>query len=246
MSQVSAIYAGTVRHRRLGQTPAAAFTHRIALLYVDLDELPSLLGGRLARTRPGVVRVRAHDHLGSGDAARALIEERTDRPAPRGPVRVLLHPRVLGTCFNPVTFTYAFDADERLDSVVAQVTNTPWGDRHAYVLRGDGPVLKGAHAKALHVSPFQTMDRTHHWAASAPGATLSVHIENRAHDGADPDFDATLSLERRPLTPASLRRYVAASPAGTLRTLALIYGHAAALKVRGAAHFRPPTAGATT
>lgn len=237
----SALYAGTVRHRRLGPTPAA-FTHRIALAYLDLDELPSLLGGRLVRRRPGLVRVRAQDHPGD---VRALIAERTGRPAPDGPLRVLLHPRVLGTCFNPVTFTYAFDGEDRLDSVVAQVTNTPWGARHAYVLRGEGPVLKGAHRKALHVSPFQTMDRSHHWAASTPGPTLSVHIENRASSDAAPDFDATLRLERRALTPASLRRYVAASPAGTARTLALIYGHALGLKLRGAAHVRPPTAEAT-
>jgi uncharacterized protein len=131
-----------------------------------------------------------------------------------------------------------------LDAVVAEVTNTPWRRRHAYVVRaGEGEasgVLRGASDKALHVSPFQEMARRHHWAASTPGPTLSVHIENRRQDDGAVDFDATLSLRRRPLTPRALRAFVVRHPAGTLRVLALIYGHALALALRGAPHFPPP------
>ena len=250
----SALYAGTVRHRRFGR-PAREFTHPVHLALLDLEELPTLLGGRLVRPRPGIVRVRRRDLLGGPDpatpldvaeAVRELVWQRTGVPIEEGPVRVLTHPRTLGTCFNPVSFYYAFDGAEQLQAVVADVTNTPWGDRHAYVLRHADPgrptaVLRGAHAKALHVSPFQPMERAHHWAATAPGPTLSVHIENRATPEHDPDFDATLRLHRRPLTARSLRAMVARHPAGTARVLTLIYGHAVALKLRGARHFRPPS-----
>ena len=109
-------------------------------------------------------------------AVRALIEQRTGRSAAAGPVRVLSHPRTLGTCFNPVSFYCAFDEHGRLDAVVAEVTNTPRRQRHAYVLPADrrdaSGVLRGASEKALHVSPFQEMARGHHWAASTPGPTL--------------------------------------------------------------------------
>ena len=87
------------------------------------------------------------------------------------------------------------------------------------------------------------MARRHHWAASTPGSTLSVHIENRRRDNGAVDFDATLNLRRQQLTPRALRASVARHPAGTLRVLALIYGHALALGLRGAPHFsRPATA----
>ena len=68
------------------------------------------------------------------DAVRDLVEERTGaRPA--GPIRLLTHLRSFGHCFNPVSFYYCFDpAGERVEAVVAEVTNTPWGERHAYVL----------------------------------------------------------------------------------------------------------------
>jgi uncharacterized protein len=137
--------------------------------------------------------------------------------------RTLQMPRSLGVGFNPVRFHFDMDGDE-VASLAAEVTNTPWGERHAYVLRaGDGPVLRGDTDKRLHVSPFLGMDHRYAWRATAPGATLSVHIE--CGEGAARPFDATLSLDRRPLTARSL----VALAGGSLRTLALIYAHAARL-----------------
>jgi DUF1365 family protein len=247
----SALYRGEIRHRRMG-AQAGDFTHPITLAYLDLDELPTLLGGRLVGPRPGVVRVRRRDLLGGADgppvadAVRALVAERTGRPAADGPIRVLTAPRTFGTAFNPVSFYYSFDRDEHLDAVVAEVTSTPWLERHAYVLRGDAPddaaapVLHGEHVKVLHVSPFQDMDHQHVWSVAQPGATLAVHIENHRTAGGDKDFDATLRLVRQPLTASSLRAATARQLGGAPRTLALIYGHAIALKLRGARHFRRP------
>ena len=233
----SAIYTGTVRHRRFADTPRT-FVHGIAMHYVDLDELPRLLGGRLVARRPGLVRFRRADYLGDpavplADAVRAVVAERTGR-APAGPVRMLTHLRTFGHCFNPVTFYYCFDAAERLEALVAEVTNTPWGERHAYVLAGDGdgPVLRGEAAKALHVSPFMGMAQRYEWRAAAPGSTVSVHVEN--HEGAGRAFEATLSLRREPFTRRALARVTSRYPAATLRILALIYGHAAVLALRGA------------
>ena len=89
------------------------------------------------------MRFRRSDYLGDpavplADAVRALVAERLGS-APQGPIRLLTHLRTFGHCFNPVSFYYCFAADgERLEAIVAEVTNTPWGERHAYVLpRGD-------------------------------------------------------------------------------------------------------------
>jgi DUF1365 family protein len=119
-----------IRHRR--REPRREFTHRLALAYLDLEELPRLLGGRLVSRRRGVVRFRRPDYLGNPAvpldcAVRGLVSERTGE-CPEGPIRLLTHPRSFGHCFNPVSFYYCFDADgERLEAVVAEVTNTPWG-----------------------------------------------------------------------------------------------------------------------
>lgn len=224
----SALYRGTVRHRRFA-VRGREFRHEVTMAYFDLDELPRLFGGRLVRRRPGLVRVRPKDLIAD---PRSLVAERTGR-RPDGPVRVLTTPRVAGIAFNPVSFYYCFDSEERLDSVIAEVTNTPWGERHAYVVAGDG---RGADLdKALHVSPFMGMDQRYTLRVPAPGATASVHIES-TEDG-ERAFDATLNLRRVPLTYRGLA--AAAAP----RTLALIYGHGIALKLRGVPHHsRPETA----
>jgi len=242
----SAIYTGTIRHRRFAER-RHEFAHPVAMHFVDLDELPRLLGGRLIARRPGLVRFRRRDYLGDpsvplADAVRALVAERTG-VAPGGPVRLLTHLRMLGHCFNPVSFYYCYDGDGRLAALVAEVTNTPWGERHAYVLpRGEeGTVLRASFAKELHVSPFMGMDQRYDWRATDPASTLSVHIENL--EAGRTAFDATLSLRREPLTRAGLARMTRRYPAATLRILALIYGHAVGLKLRGVGVRPHPRAG---
>jgi uncharacterized protein len=231
----SAIYEGTIRHRRFAEREHS-FEHTIAMAYLDLDELPGLLGGRLVRSRPGLVRFRRRDYLGDpdvplADAVRSEVEAQTGS-APEGPIRLLTHLRTFGHCFNPVSFYYCFAPEGRLEAILAEVTNTPWGERHSYVLeRNGGPVLKGGFDKALHVSPFMGMAQRYAWRAPEPGETASVHIEST--EAGHRAFDATLAMERRPFTASSLRRITGRYPAATLRMMGLIYGHAAALKLKG-------------
>jgi uncharacterized protein len=122
------------------------------------------------------------------------------------------------------------------------VTNTPWGERHAYVLDQAGSgVLVGSFPKQLHVSPFMGMDHVYEARASEPGATLSVHIASRR--GEETAFDATLALGRRELTRSAVARLAVRYPFATARTLALIYGHAIGLKLAGArVHSHPRAA----
>jgi hypothetical protein len=247
----SAFYEGSVRHRRFA-VREHAFRHRISMAYVDLDELPSLLGGRLVRRRPGLVRFRRADYLGDPSvpldrAVRELVAQRTGGAEPDGPIGVLTQLRTFGHCFNPVSFYYCRRADGTLHSVVAEVTSTPWGERHAYVLPagdgGAGGVLRSAFDKALHVSPFMGMDQHYVWSATEPGPaapTLSVHIESR--EGGERAFDATLALRRAPFSERTLARILLRHPAATVRVLVLIYAHALALAAkRVPIHPRPPT-----
>jgi DUF1365 family protein len=120
-----------------------------------------------------------------------------------------------------------------VDAVLAEVTNTPWGDRHAYVLShsNGGRVLSGRSEKALHVSPFMGMDHEYEWRVSVPGETLSVHIES--HRAGGRAFDATLNLARRELTRRSLASATARHPMNTVHVLARIYGQALRLKLGG-------------
>jgi DUF1365 family protein len=143
-----------------------AFGYGLFMAYLDLAELDEVFAGRWlwSTSRPALARFRRGDHLGDGgaplDAAvRSLVEGETgERPA--GPIRLLTQLAYLGYCFNPVSFYYCFDAaGERVVTIVAEVNNTPWGERHCYVLDARGGAgLAFAPRKALHVSPFMPMD----------------------------------------------------------------------------------------
>ena len=153
---------GSIRHRRL-RAPEREFRYRLALAYIDLDELPTLLGGRLLAARPGLARFRRRDYLGEehlplASSVRDLVAARTG-VRPSGPIRLLANLSTFGHCFNPVSFYYCIDAAaDRVQAVVAEVTNTPWGERRSYVLaqseragaRARGPLRQGAARLAVH------------------------------------------------------------------------------------------------
>lgn len=228
----SAVYEGVVRHRR--HLPRAhSFRYRIAQLYLDLDELPLVFADRWLWSigRHNLAEFRRRDFLGPpeislSDAVRNLVQSSSGR-RPRGPIRLLTHLRYAGYSFNPVSFYYCYEEDgASLQAIVAEITNTPWGERHAYVLPvaiaetlGRG-VLRWRFDKFFHVSPFMAMDRQYVWAMSAPGEHLRVHMDVLRADACE--FDATLVLERRPLHAAALRRVLWRYPLMTAQVIAAI------------------------
>jgi DUF1365 family protein len=245
----SALYEGAVRHRRT-EPVAHAFTYAVFYLYADLSELGRLFDGRWfwSEERWNLASFRREDYLGDrsiplDEAVRRLVAERTGR-RPAGPIRMLAHPRVLGFVFNPVAFYYCFDAaGGRVETVVAEITNTPWKERHAYVLspaadEGSGPRHRWRFRKEFHVSPFIDMDSDYDWRFTDPGAGLTVHMENAVRGGRF--FDATMHLRRRPLSARSCASVLLRFPLVTVKVVAAIYFQALRLRWKRAPFYAHP------
>ena len=231
----SAVYEGLVRHRR-GMPRPHAFSYRMAQLYLDLDEVEAVFRGRWLWSveRRNLAAFRRADFLGPAsiplkDAVKDRVEAATGQ-RPAGPVRLLTHLRYAGLIFNPVSFYYCFDADgATLHSIVAEITNTPWRERHAYVLpvaqaTRQGRMLRWAFDKTFHVSPFIGMQRRYDWRFSVPGDDLQVHMDV-LRDG-EREFDAHLGLQRRALTAVTLARVLWRYPLMTAQVVAAIYWQA--------------------
>jgi DUF1365 family protein len=231
----SALYLGQVRHRRFAPR-AHAFDYRLFMVYLDLAELETVFRGRWlwSTRRPALARFRRADYLGDPEipldqAVRDRVEQETGT-RPDGPIRMLTHLRYYGLCFNPVTFYYCFDAgDTRVETIVAEITNTPWNERHAYVLidslnEGHGAAKRYRFGKAFHVSPFMDMAVDYDWRFTTPADTLNVHMEDLK--AGIKLFDATLTLERRPMGAASLAHALLAFPLMTLKVVGGIYWQA--------------------
>ncbi len=213
----SALYEGWVRHRR-HEPVRHEFRYRLYMAYLDLTELPEVLDRvpLWSARRPAPAWFRRSDYL------------EVDH---EGPVRLLTHVRAFGHLFNPVSLYYCFDPDgERVERVYAEVTNTPWGERHTYTL----DAMDSTIGKALHVSPFLGMDSEYRIRMTTPGEQLRVHMESRRGDRVD--FDATLALRRRELSAWPVLR----QPLMTARVMAGIYAQAARLRLKGAPYHPHP------
>ena len=231
----SCVYEGTVRHRR--DAPVRhSFHYSIFMMYLDLAELPDLFRERWfwSPATPNLAWFRQGDHLGDPQRpldrnVRDLVESKTGR-RPAGPIRLLTHLRYFGYGFNPVSFYFCFDpADRLVETVVAEVTNTPWGERHCYVLgasldEGIGRRHRYRFGKQFHVSPFMGMDVDYDWRFGTPGAALSVHMEN--FRGGERFFDATMVLRREEMTGRSLARVLLRYPLMTTQVIAAIHWQA--------------------
>ena len=227
----SCIYVGKIHHRRYLPTEHQ-FRYGLYMLYLDLEELPGLLRTRvLSSARFAPVSFCQEDHLGSAsrplaEAVGDLVEEHTHR-RPTGPIRLLTGLRCLGYYFSPLNLYYCFDAEDMAaETVVAEVSNTPWRETHYYVLsdgKTENPAgeLRFSHPKGFHVSPFMQLDLRYDWRLTQPGSRVTVEITN--HEDDRRLFRAGLSLSRRELSRAQLRRVLLCYPWMTGRIVGAIY-----------------------
>ena len=238
----SAIFSGQVSHARRGSV-THRFNYRLFMMYLDLAELPRVFDGRWfwSTRRAALARFRRSDHFGDpnlplDECVRDLVESETGS-RPTGAIRLLTHLSYFGFCFNPISIYYCFDeSGENIEAYVAEVTNTPWGERHCYVLPasedfGTGAASRFKSEKRLHVSPFMEMAMTYDWLITQPGQDIVVRIDN--HDQSGPVFRASMILKREEINGPALARALIHFPFMTLRVVFRIHWQALRLWWKG-------------
>lgn len=238
----SCIFSGQVKHSRA--VPVGhVFQYRLFMMYLDLQELPQVFRGRWfwSVTRPALARFRRQNYFGDANeplekSVRDLVMQRSGR-RPTGPIRLLTNLSYFGYCFNPISIYYCFDArDTRVETIVAEVSNTPWGERHCYVLAdsanlGDDRIRRFECAKELHVSPFMDMNMDYSWLLTSPSDNLVVRISN--YSERERIFAATLILRRQEITGQSLALTLLSYPFMTLKVITAIHWQALRLWLKG-------------
>ena len=233
----SAIYQGSIRHRRFHPLEHA-FSYQVFMMYLDLSELDKVLSlspwWSKKKWRPA--RFERSDFLGDtalslDKAIRNRVYEASGEQL-KGPIRMLANLRYFGFNMNPITSYYCFDEHENLTHIVAEVTNTPWKERTSYVLKCD-PEKRIQHLsfqKEMHVSPFNPMNMTYLWTCNNPANVLSLNLETMFDD--ERHMDATMALKRREINAGSLSGILIKHPWMTAKVASAIYWQALKLGIK--------------
>lgn len=248
----SAIYRGYLRHRR-HHPHDHRFSYPVFMMYLDLDELDEVLARSPFWSRKAwrPARFERSDYLGDprvplAEAVRERIREQTGERH-QGPIRMLANLRYFGYNINPIACYYCFDDDERLRYIVAEVTNTPWGERQSYVLECDPArrIQRIEFHKQMHVSPFNPMPMKYRWRGNRPGSILSLNLDAELEDRVH--VDATLALRRHEIDRRSLHAVLIRYPWMTARVAFSIYWQALKLWLKRTPFYdHPATRGEQT
>lgn len=271
----SAIYSGTVWHRRFGSDNSSdqrvdensgmsvnkphGFQYQVFMMYLDLAELDSVF----AQSRfwsiklPALARFKRSDFLAAvkspddsnGVASKQQSLDETVRDhieqargsRPSGPIFLLANIRYWGFIINPISCYYCFDSSgQKLETILLDVTNTPWKESTQYILSCDSSVAEQSirFDKAMHVSPFMPMEMQYQWAGSAPDEQLKFSLANFKND--IKVFDAGVNFNRQEITSAALNKVLWRFPFMTLKVFAGIHWQALKLLIKGVTIFPHP------
>lgn len=228
----SCLYPGTIEHRRFSPV-GHEFHYRVCYYYLDLDEIKDIFRFPflLSMNSPGILSWSRSDYIHPKEKSiRDVVTESIKKFTGEtfdGPIRMLTNVSYFGFCFNPVSFYYCFDREEKLRFIVSEVTNTPWGERNieVYPFRGDDKTLQ-QHPKTFHVSPFMQMGIDYTFVLNRPDEKVHILMQNRATGEKELIFDSTLDLKRVPITRWNITKFFVLYPFMTLTTMMAIYWQA--------------------
>jgi DUF1365 family protein len=223
------------------------FTYKVFMLYLDLDELDTVFNKfwLWSTRRANFAWFKREDHLGDksqplAESVRGLVYERTGK-RPEGPIRLLTNLRYFFYKSNPVSFYYCYQPDgQTIQAIVAEVTNTPWGEMYCYVLTDNEKLLSDSNeqnhlyfktSKAFTVSPFMPLDMEYKFEFSQPDEDCIVKMEN--HRKGTKIFDVALSLKAQPINSKALAKQLIKIPLMSVKVTAGIYWQALKIWIKG-------------
>ncbi|MEJ2056270.1 MAG: DUF1365 domain-containing protein [Desulfofustis sp.] len=232
----TALYTGTIGHARF-LPKRHRFRYPFFMWYLNLDEIDQIpnLGRWFSTRRWALSRFRRSDYLGEqnlplADCVRKEMRRLTGK-AVEGSVFGLLNLRTLGLYFSPVNFYFGFDSDGAATHLLAEVSNTPWNERHYYAHLLSGSLTDATNATAFKVSPFNPSAGQHYrWRIEPPQESVAISLG--VHDQRGHVFEASLQLNRKPFTAASASRLLLRKPAMTVFILAAIHWQALKLFIK--------------
>ncbi len=237
------LWFGKTSHRR--EKPfVRAFSHRIAMLDIDIDRLEEAdrLSRLFAVDRGNLLAFHRADHGPRTKNAplRPWAEQQFAGAGiilDGGAIRLLSFPRVLGYGFAPISLWQGFGPDGALRGVIYEVHNT-FGEAHAYVSSLDPAVDRQRAEKELFVSPFFDVTGEYRFGLRHSADVIALSVENLSADGRH--HVASLSVQPHDLTSGRVLKWMLAMPMSGLGVMIAIHWQALLLWMKGATYRDKP------
>ena len=239
----SKIYLGNIVHRRFSPKKHS-FNYTLYMLALDVSEVENAKEGvglfgfswfhplrfvekDYLRSEPYGLKQRITNKVmqlnGHSDINRIVM---------------LVQVRCFGLYFSPANFYFCYDKDDRCTQMLAEVSNTPWNERHYYLVDLLDKA-KQVNEKVFQVSPFMDLDMSYYWQVRAPNKEsnkLVINIENKRtnklNGKVDKLFDVNLNMEKQSLSQRNLLRVWCQLPMMTIKVVSGIYWQALKLFVK--------------
>ena len=239
----SHLYVGRITHRRFSPKKHS-FNYKLYMLALAIEDVEQqdkglgLLGFRWFHP----LRFFQKDYLrGEPNSLRARIKDKVKELNGYHDIQnvvMLVQVRCFGLYFSPANFYFCYDQSGCCTQMLAEVSNTPWNERHYYLvdlLSTNDKVTE----KEFQVSPFMDLNMSYFWAVKPPcneKDKVLVNIKNKrknhSNNSSETLFDASLMLNKKPLTNSGLFKLWCQLPVMTLKIFIGIYWQALRLFIK--------------
>ncbi|MCC5824776.1 DUF1365 family protein [Alkalimonas sp.] len=221
-----ALYQGELGHQRFVPSPHG-FGYRLHYFWLNCRQLPAIGHSWLLKYEGfAAFSYRRKDYLPGVACLKQAVCDKVQQLGGELPIEevYLLSPLAnWGHYFSPLTLYYCYGQENQLHYLLAEVSNTPWNERHHYLI----PMCEDGefhHEKAFHVSPFNPLSMHYRWRINAPAEQLVCSISNYKNE--QQVFSAWMTLTRQALSVPAMKQLLIHNPWPNVLVKIRIYWHA--------------------
>lgn len=211
------------------------FWHKLFLFGLDLDELTFLNNLKLFKIeKKGYYAFFDQDFFptqSDSNLKNRVLQycQQHDSTLEISRVYLLAQPRVLGFCYNPVSFYFCYNAQGQAVCAAADVHNTFFEHKLFYIPLNPNTeadyTLRQVITKYYYVSPFSSVDEQFEFLLNLPEETLDIRV-NTLNKNNERILGASLKGSSYPLSDETLLKLTLKHPFVPLQTLIGIHAHA--------------------